>query len=529
MEIPERAMRQTPITSTLAILVLMFLSAVTYAATSPADGTEHSVEGDTITWFRGNVDQAFAIAKAENKPLFLYWGAVWCPPCVQIKNTVFKSRQFIALSELFVPYYLDGDTEEAQATGERFGVKGYPTMIVFNPAGEEITRIPGGIDIDRYNEVLRLSLNDLRPTKKLLQLAISDPGTLRPQDYTQLAFYSWGQDNDVLPEEFEPKQFMDLANQAQAHDEIASARLFMQYLVTASQENSEETPVEIEGVEDRLQAILKSDALVLGCWDSLAYWPEITDILVMEEEPKQQLQKLWQDRLMALRHDPHLSVEEQLGGWLPLLYYHFEASEDPLPESLATQLDQDINTANESVKNAYARQSLVNQIRWVYQTAHMTDKAQAVLLAELGRSKAPYYFMSSLGSLAEQQEQTEEAIEWYRKAYETSEGAATRFQWGASYVRALIRLTPDQDELIISTAESLFDELPSSDQVFSGRNFRVLKRLNEQLVAWKAEEGGAAVATRFTARIETLCAAEADGSVEKQNCESLVVEDTVSS
>jgi len=35
-----------------------------------------------IAWFDGSIDQAFALARAQDKPLFLYWGAVWCPPCV---------------------------------------------------------------------------------------------------------------------------------------------------------------------------------------------------------------------------------------------------------------------------------------------------------------------------------------------------------------------------------------------------------------------------------------------------------------
>ena len=117
-----------------------------------------------IDWFDGNVEAAFAEAKSKNRPLFLYWGAVWCPPCVEIRQTVFKSPQFQAQTKLFVPVYLDGDTEQAQDWGEQFGTKVYPTMIVFNPAGEEITRIPGGIDIDRYNAVLQRSLNAMRPT-----------------------------------------------------------------------------------------------------------------------------------------------------------------------------------------------------------------------------------------------------------------------------------------------------------------------------------------------------------------------------
>src|SRR5687767_5520875 len=30
------------------------------------------------------VDAAFAQARAESKPVFLYWGAAWCPPCNQL-------------------------------------------------------------------------------------------------------------------------------------------------------------------------------------------------------------------------------------------------------------------------------------------------------------------------------------------------------------------------------------------------------------------------------------------------------------
>ena len=69
------------------------------AAPEPA---EEDVKGD-IEWFEGSVEEAFALAQAEDRPLFLYWGAVWCPPCIEIKNTVFKSPQFIAQTELFIP------------------------------------------------------------------------------------------------------------------------------------------------------------------------------------------------------------------------------------------------------------------------------------------------------------------------------------------------------------------------------------------------------------------------------------------
>ena len=56
-----------------------------------------------IDWHAGDVDSAFALARKENRPLFLYWGAVWCPPCNQVKATIFSRRDFIARSRLFVP------------------------------------------------------------------------------------------------------------------------------------------------------------------------------------------------------------------------------------------------------------------------------------------------------------------------------------------------------------------------------------------------------------------------------------------
>ena len=76
--------------------------AETAATLDPAEG---------IDWFEGSVDEAFAEAKATDKPIYLYWGAVWCPPCYAISATVFKSPEFLERSKLFVPVYLDGDTE----------------------------------------------------------------------------------------------------------------------------------------------------------------------------------------------------------------------------------------------------------------------------------------------------------------------------------------------------------------------------------------------------------------------------------
>ena len=111
-----------------------------------------SVHADApgIAWFKGDVDAAFKSAQASNKPVLLYWGAQWCPPCKQLKSAVFNRPDFIEKSKLFVAVYLDGDLPDAQKWGDVFRVTGYPTVVVFKPDRTEITRIAGNMDLSLY-------------------------------------------------------------------------------------------------------------------------------------------------------------------------------------------------------------------------------------------------------------------------------------------------------------------------------------------------------------------------------------------
>ena len=95
-----------------ALGLAVALSACQQLGTEAAHATE-------IAWREGDVADALAEAKEQGKPVILYWGAVWCPPCNQMKSTLFKDASFIAETEKFVPVYLDGDTAGAQEWGER--------------------------------------------------------------------------------------------------------------------------------------------------------------------------------------------------------------------------------------------------------------------------------------------------------------------------------------------------------------------------------------------------------------------------
>ena len=56
----------------------------TAPANSPPDLARMHSDAPGIAWFNGDVDAAFQSAQATRKPVLLYWGAQWCPPCYQL-------------------------------------------------------------------------------------------------------------------------------------------------------------------------------------------------------------------------------------------------------------------------------------------------------------------------------------------------------------------------------------------------------------------------------------------------------------
>ena len=167
------------------------------AATAPPPDLA-SVHSDTpgIAWFKGDVDAAFKSAQASNKPVLLYWGAQWCPPCKQLKSAVFSRPDFIEKSKLFVAVYLDGDLPDAQKWGDVFRVTGYPTVVVLKPDRTEITRIAGNMDLSLYARVLDDALGDVRPVKDVLALAVKGDAPLNATDCRRLAYHAFDLDDE---------------------------------------------------------------------------------------------------------------------------------------------------------------------------------------------------------------------------------------------------------------------------------------------------------------------------------------------
>ena len=130
------------------------------------------------------------------------------------------------------------------------------------------------------------------------------------------------------------------------------------------------------------------------------------------------------------------------------------------------------------------RQTVISAAADVLASAGLMQDSDRMLTDELTRSPAPYYFMLGLAGNARARGDKALALDWYAKAHAAARGPATRLQWGATHVRALTDLAPDDVNAVEQAAASVLGELKPEPEVFEGRNLAVLQRLGTRLADW---------------------------------------------
>lgn len=503
-------------TGALAMIAAIFLliSCSKAPQTTDTEVVEDETSSvDTIQWFDGAVDEAFAVAKAEGKPIYLYWGAEWCPPCHAIKATVFSSPEFITRSHLFVAVYIDGDSENAQAEGEKFGLLGYPTMIVFDSDGIELTRIPGGIDIQAYANILDLTLDKVAPVSDLVNSLANEGTKLSEKECRLLAYNSWGQNPEVLEELDEVELFRSIYDACPAALQPERSIAYMQYfdalLDSLDTELVESTlsAQQIEEASDVVYGILGDYSLIrANIFSVILDAANITSALTEKDTAeRQKMMESFRLAINKLRDDESIYKRERV--YTVLGKIRLEQIDDPeveLSDEVQAEALSVVAWADESTPDPYQRQDIINASSAVLERAGLIKEAKALLLAELDTSKQPYYFMISLGDIEQEAGNYEEAIAWFKKAYDVSTGPATRFQWGYYYVVSLMEMAPDDHARIKSATISVIRELEAGSGFYQ-RPKAQLARLEKKLMEWSEETEQADTITAIRSDVLAIC------------------------
>lgn len=99
--------------------------------------------------------EAQALAQAEDKPLLLDFSAYWCGYCRRLDREVLSDERIKArIGQDYIFVRLDSEHPDTLPLMRRYGVQGYPTLIITAADGTLIRQLPTAAGPDSFLQAL---------------------------------------------------------------------------------------------------------------------------------------------------------------------------------------------------------------------------------------------------------------------------------------------------------------------------------------------------------------------------------------
>lgn len=468
-------------------------------------------------WFSGSPEAAFTAAQKSGKLVFLYWGAVWCPPCNELKSNIFSKPRFSELMQAFVPVYLDGDTEEAQTWGEKLQISGYPTILVLDSQQKELFRLNSSVSLAEFEVALQSLAGQSQSLALVLkQLERRDESVqLTAAEWKLLAFTDWEQ----LPSRSREERWQLLEKATRLCPEnlsmpkaLLAASLLS--LSTELAESSSQTP-EVQTLQTKVRAaapfyldlIFKENAGPLRVFIN-----NKAGSIVAWLHPKAQgsdyesLKKKWLSAAARIASLEEASIDTRLWAVYPRLeFFKAERPKEAVPAELKKEVQTAVELADRQATQPFDRHAVISGAAFLLRKVQDYERAEELLKAEAARSDTPWYYYSSLAALEQERERKKEAQNWAALARQSAEGRASKIQWITSDILMNAKpQEPQEKAYLLSLASEYYELATMLSDGFVGRNRARAKKIEEALKSLSQDPEFTRVFKKFEARCAQL-------------------------
>ncbi len=116
-----------------------------------------------------SLPDAILAARDENRLVLADLSAIWCSTCRRLHQHVLSDpRVRDAISESYVFARVEYESEEGKRFRKRYGVRGFPALLVLDGEGQVVRRLPVVFDPERFLETLHRGVTDERRARRVL-------------------------------------------------------------------------------------------------------------------------------------------------------------------------------------------------------------------------------------------------------------------------------------------------------------------------------------------------------------------------